>query len=253
MSLVTQVSDLAVRVATEIKSVRTTTGALTSLTTTNKTNLVAAINEVKAGVGAGGTVTADAITDATVVGKAVLTAASAAAARTSLGATTVGANVFTATDAAAARTAIGAGTSSLALGTTASTAKAGNYQPTAANISDATATGRSLLTAANAAAARTTLDVLTPAEVDTRINAIVGSAPAALDTLAELAAALGGDANFSATVTTALSNRVRVDAAQSLTAPQQVQARSNIGAVAASDIGDVSTNFVSIFESALTG
>ena len=44
--------------------------------------------------------------------------------------TTVGRSVLTAADAAAARTAIGAGTSSLALGTTASTAKAGDYQPT---------------------------------------------------------------------------------------------------------------------------
>lgn len=45
-------------------------------------------------------------------------------------ATTVGVEVLTATDAAAARSAIGAGTSSLVVGTTAATAKAGNYQPT---------------------------------------------------------------------------------------------------------------------------
>lgn len=55
---------------------------------------------------------------------------------------------------AEARTSIGAGTSNLAIGTSATTAKAGNYQPTAANISDATTTGRSLITAADAAAAR---------------------------------------------------------------------------------------------------
>lgn len=58
---------------------------------------------------------------------------------------------------AAARTAIGAGTSSLALGTTGSTAKAGDYQPAAANITDSTATGRSVLTAASATAARTAI------------------------------------------------------------------------------------------------
>lgn len=40
-------------------------------------------------------------------------------------------------DAAAARTAIGAGTSSLALGTTASTAKAGNYTPTSTEVGNA--------------------------------------------------------------------------------------------------------------------
>jgi len=58
---------------------------------------------------------------------------------------------------AAARSAIGAGTSSLALGTTGSTAKAGDYQPAAANITDSTATGRAILTAASAAAARTAI------------------------------------------------------------------------------------------------
>lgn len=51
-------------------------------------------------------------------------------ARTNLGSTTVGDAVFVAASAAAARTAIGAGTSSLALGTTNVTAKAGDYQPT---------------------------------------------------------------------------------------------------------------------------
>lgn len=71
--------------------------------------------------------------------------------------TTVGRNVLTAVDAAAARTAIGAGTSSLAIGTSGSTAKVGDYQPTAANISDSTSTGRAVLTAASASAARTAI------------------------------------------------------------------------------------------------
>lgn len=56
-----------------------------------------------------------------------------------------------------ARTAIGAGTSSLVIGTTSTTAKAGDYHPAAANITDATATGRALLTAVNPAAAKTVL------------------------------------------------------------------------------------------------
>jgi hypothetical protein len=43
--------------------------------------------------------------------------------------------------------------------------------------------------------------------VDARIQNIVGAAPAALDTLDELAAALGDDANFAATVTTSLANK----------------------------------------------
>ena len=72
-------------------------------------------------------------------------------------ATATGRSVLTASSQAAARTAIGAGTSNLALGTTASTAKAGNYQPTAANISDATAVGRNVLKATDAAAARSAI------------------------------------------------------------------------------------------------
>lgn len=69
--------------------------------------------------------------------------------------TATGRSVIAAASALAARTAIGAGTSNLALGTSSSTAKAGDYQPTATNISDSTAIGRTILTAADAAAVRT--------------------------------------------------------------------------------------------------
>lgn len=68
--------------------------------------------------------------------------------------TATGRSVITAASAAAARTAIGAGTSNIAIGTGATDAKAGNYQPTAANISDATTVGRNILTATDAAAVR---------------------------------------------------------------------------------------------------
>lgn len=45
----------------------------------------------------------------------------------------------------------------------------------------------------------------TPADVTAAVSGLVNSAPAALDTLNELAAALGNDANFASTVTTALA------------------------------------------------
>lgn len=45
----------------------------------------------------------------------------------------------------------------------------------------------------------------TPADVTAAVSGLVNSAPAALDTLNELASALGNDANFAATVTTALA------------------------------------------------
>jgi hypothetical protein len=46
-----------------------------------------------------------------------------------------------------------------------------------------------------------------PATLDTRLATLLGAAPAALDTLVELATALGNDANFAGTVTTALAAR----------------------------------------------
>ena len=49
----------------------------------------------------------------------------------------------------------------------------------------------------------------------------------------------------------AVNNRVRFDAAQSLTVAEQLQARSNIGAVAASDVGNTDTDFVAVFVGAL--
>ena len=72
----------------------------------------------------------------------------------------------------------------------------------------------------------------------------VNSSPAALDTLRELATALGDDPNFAATVNTALSNRVRFDAAQTLTVAQQKQASQNIG------VGDPEANFVTTYTTA---
>ncbi len=67
-------------------------------------------------------------------------------------------------DQTSARSAIGAGTSNLAIGTTSTTAKAGDYRPASVDISDSTTTGRALLTSANAGAAKTTL-ALTKSDV----------------------------------------------------------------------------------------
>jgi len=53
--------------------------------------------------------------------------------------------------------------------------------------------------------------------VNTAISNVVGSAPAALDTLNELAAALDDDANFHSSVTTSLSNKVGTTSPQALT------------------------------------
>ena len=66
--------------------------------------------------------------------------------------------------------------------------------------------------------------------VQAAVNQLVDSSPGTMDTLRELAAALGNNPNFATTISTALGNRVRVDAAQTFTAPEQEQARANISA-----------------------
>lgn len=69
----------------------------------------------------------------------------------------------------------------------------------------------------------------TPADIATAIAALVASSPAALDTLDELAAALGDDPNFAATTIDALGNRLRLDASQTLTTGQKTQGQTNLG------------------------
>ena len=82
-------------------------------------------------------------------------------------------------------------------------------------------------------------------EITAAKNALTNGATAALDTLSELAAALGNDANFASTVTTALGYRLRFDTAQTLTKGQKTQACANLG------IGEPDTDFVTTFNSGL--
>ena len=185
MSLATNVTNLATRVATEIKAVRTLINGnaanLSALTTTNKTNLVAALNELNAAV------------------------------------------------------------------------------------ASAASTGGASINDASASSATTYSGSKIESLVSAAIAALVSGSPAALDTLNELATALGDDANFATTTATALGNRVRVDAAQTFTAPQQAQARTNIGAgtsnlalgttvgtaADAAAVGDTTTDFVATFVAGL--
>jgi len=77
--------------------------------------------------------------------------------------------------------------------------------------------------------------------VGTQIANLVASSPAALDTLNELATALGNDASFSTTISTALGNRLRVDInTQGLSATLQGYGRTNLGlgTAATSNTGD---------------
>lgn len=163
MSLATQVSALATTIGNAIQADRAARGDLTSLTTTDKSSIVNAINEAVASIsGAGATIN----------------------------------------DAATATSSVWS--------------------------SDKTNT-----------------------EIGAAVAALVNAAPGALDDLNELAAAIGDDANFAATISAELGNRLRYDATQTLSGPQQVQAQANMGATSSTDIGSVTTDFVAAFTTAL--
>jgi hypothetical protein len=141
------------------------------------------------------------------------------------------------------------------IGTGAGDAKAGNYQPTAANISDSTTIGRGVVTAADAAAVRTLLSIYSQTETNTAITnavaAVVGGAGASYDTLVEIQALLEADDSAIDTLTTALGNRVRTDTnAQALDPTQKSNARTNIDVYSKAEIGDVTADFVAVFNAA---
>lgn len=164
MSLTTQISNLAVRIATECKSIRSVTGDKASLTTTDKTSLVAAVNELKAALsGAAG------ILDSAGVGD-----------------------------------------------------------------TSHTWSADKIITAISAAKSE-----------------LINGAPAAYDTLLEIANELSTNGGAITGLLTAVGNRVAFDQVQTLTAPQKAQAIANIGAISAADVGDVTTNFVTTFEAGL--
>ena len=74
--------------------------------------------------------------------------------------------------------------------------------------------------------------------IGTRTSDLVDSAPATLNTLNELAAALGDDASFSTTTATSLGNRLRIDVnSQSLDATQKSNAVTNLGLATVSTSG----------------
>lgn len=92
------------------------------------------------------------------------------------------------------------------------------------------------ITITNGEVAVDTSTIATQTYVSTAISNLVDSAPATLDTLNELAAALGDDANFSTTISTALGNRLRIDVDnQSLTSTQKTNVLTNLGITATVD------------------
>lgn len=185
MSLITQLGNLITAIGTDYKTLRTwiagsSSANLTGLTTTDKTSLLAAINEV-------------------------------------------------------------------------------NAKPTGSNPVDATETVKGIVELATLAEVTTGTDTtravtvagVRQERIALKAEILGAGVPAALDTLDELAAALGDNASYAATITTALANRVRTDVSnQGLTTTEQGNARTNIDVYSKTEIGNPETDLVSLYTTA---
>lgn len=80
--------------------------------------------------------------------------------------------------------------------------------------------------------------------VNSAISDIVGGAPAALDTLNELAAAFNDNPSVIDGILNAQGNRVAVDQVQAFTAAEQLQGCNNL------NIGDPSVDFATVYATA---
>lgn len=212
MSLESRITLLAQGIGNDVQSILNDIGTLANLTTTDKSNLVNAINEAFAAAG-GVTNLGIGTNDAVSI---EITSSSGANATISA-ATAVLAGLMAAADKSKL--------DGIASGATANS-------PDASLLNRANHTGTQLASTISDFAT----EVLSVVEGDI--------APAALNTLDELAQALGDDPAFATTITTALGNRIRVDGVQSFTAPQQLQACQNIG------VGDPERDFLNDYTTA---
>lgn len=247
-TLASRITDLATRIATECKSLRTLLNGnaadLSALTTTAKTNLVAAVNELDADLG----------TLNTAVGALAPTASptftgtpAAPTAVVNTNTTQLATTAFVLAQAGSATPAVN-GTAAVGVATKfAREDHVHGTDSTRAPVASPTFTG--VPAAPTASAGTNTTQLATTAFAMTAaanaVAAMINSAPAALDTLTELAAALGNDANFATTINTALGYRLRYDAAQTLTAGQVTQACANLG------LGEPNTDFTAVFTAGL--
>lgn len=103
-----------------------------------------------------------------------------------------------------------------------------------ANLASPALTG--VPTAPTASAATNTTQIATTAFVRTEVSNLVASAPAALDTLDELAAALGDDANFATTVTNSLSAKAPL-ASPTFTGTVILPSDTSIGTISSTELG----------------
>ena len=243
MTLEARLILLAQAIGTDVKTLTTAQGTLASLTTTEQSNLVGAINEMNAAFAArlndGSATTsttevwsANKITEYIAANAANITSGSDPVAAND---TASGYHVGQAwVNSTSKRTWI------LVDGATGAAvwSERAELDDTSATNSTTQSWSANKITAVVEAAKTAVTD------------SILDGAGVALDTLNELAAALGDDANFATTMTTALAARLRFDAAQSLTAPEKVQANANLGSVSLVQLGDPDSDFATTYATA---
>ena len=100
------------------------------------------------------------------------------------------------------------------------------------------------ITATTSTWSSTKIDAFTTLKVAAAIAELVGEAPETLDTIYKLAAAFGENQNLVTTIAADLANTVRFNIVQSLNATQKAQARSNIGAASADQVGNENSSDV---------
>jgi len=127
-------------------------------------------------------------------------------------------------------------------GVTAVNTKTGNVTLTTSDITEGT---RLYYTDTRVGTYLTSNNYATQSYVGTQINNLVAGAPGLLDTLDELAAALGDDANFATTTATSLGNRLRIDtAAQGLNSTQQGNGRTNLGLGSLATLSSIGNSYI---------
>ena len=236
---------LAQAIGADIALLKTTIGVKTDLSTTDKTNLVAAINELAIKIEAVETLqqSASEIDDSAPKANRVYSSSKVKSLideiNTILGTLSasgyadVGTGLKTLMDKVDTLEQKTVDLTELIKDTETKTTSVWSSTKTNAAITDAVGTAKSELTdKINADVAKVKSDILG------------AGVPETLDTLAEIADKLNGDATLVANLSVALNNRVRFDEAQALSSEQKTRACTNIG------IGEPNTDFVAIYNAA---
>ena len=233
---------LAQAIGTDIALLKTTIGVKTDLSTTDKTNLVAAINELAIKIAAVETLqqTASEIDDSAPKANRVYSSNKVQSLIDEINAilgtlyasgyADVGVGLKTLKDKVDTLEQKTVDLTELIKDTATATTSVWSSTKTDAAITAAVGTAKSELTdKINADVAKVKSDILG------------AGVPETLDTLKEIADKLNGDAVLVANMSVALNNRVRFDEAQVLSSEQKTRACTNIG------IGEPNTDFVAIY------